>query len=285
MSSLTLSPTFNKNKVFILHKSELNKRLDPFYYVPSLVELERKILAKHPKKLRDYVVSLSSGATPKTTESEKYYSEKENGIPFLRVQNLSPTGVLEFEDCKYINKKTHENYLKRSQVFENDLLIKITGVGRMAVASVAPENFEGNINQHIVVIRTKDKETSETRSSFMTYTAKAAMRNRKGKRNTVLPNSQRKTENRKLPAVPAFSKNAKTNMTAKAKKKTPQSIRTPFSGREKWKGRLGRNAPFLCLPFLLCITPLYPRTKTFSTAKLLLHPNFTPRGCTMVYTI
>ena len=133
--------------------------------------------------------------------------------------------------------------------------------------------------------RTKDKETSETRSSFMTYTAKAAMRNKKGKRNTVLPNSQRKTENRKLPAVPAFSKNAKTNMTAKAKKKTPQSIRTPFSGREKWKGRLGRNAPFLCLPFLLCITPLYPRTKTFSTAKLLLHPNFTPRGCTVVYTI
>src|SRR3989338_7030576 len=167
MSSLTLSPTFNKNKVFILHKSELNKRLDPFYYVPSLVELERKVLAKHPKKLRDYVISLSSGATPKTTESEKYYSEKENGIPFLRVQNLSPTGVLEFEDCKYINKKTHENYLKRSQVFENDLLIKITGVGRMAVASVAPENFEGNINQHIVVIRTKDKETSETLAAFL----------------------------------------------------------------------------------------------------------------------
>src|SRR3990172_3055972 len=167
MNGFTLSPTLNKNKVFLLQKSEVEKRLDPFYYVPSLVELERKVLAKHPKKLRDYVVSLSSGATPKTTESEKYYSEKENGIPFLRVQNLSPTGVLEFEDCKYINKETHEGYLKRSQVFENDLLIKITGVGRMAVASVAPANFEGNINQHIVVIRTKDKQTSETLAAFL----------------------------------------------------------------------------------------------------------------------
>ncbi|MEK7746773.1 MAG: restriction endonuclease subunit S [Elusimicrobiota bacterium] len=167
MSNLTLSPTFNKNKVFILNRSEIEKRLDPFYYVPELVELERKVLAKKPKKLRDYVVSLSSGATPKTTESEKYYTEKENGIPFLRVQNLSPTGVLEFEDCKYINKETHEGYLKRSQVFENDLLIKITGVGRMAVASVAPESFEGNINQHIVVIRTKDKQTSETLAAFL----------------------------------------------------------------------------------------------------------------------
>lgn len=167
MSGFTISPTLNKNKVFILQKSEVEKRLDPFYYVPTLVELERKVLARHPKKLRDYVVSLSSGATPKTTESEKYYAEKENGVPFLRVQNLSPTGILEFDDCKYINEETHNGMLKRSQVFENDLLIKITGVGRMAVASVAPANFEGNINQHIVVIRTKDKQTSETLAAFL----------------------------------------------------------------------------------------------------------------------
>jgi restriction endonuclease S subunit len=167
MNGFAISPMLNKNKVFLLQKSELGKRFDPFYYVPTFVELERKVLAKHPKKLRDYVGSLSSGATPKTTESDKYYTQKESGIPFLRVQNLSPTGVLEFEDCKYINKETHDGYLKRSQVFENDLLIKITGVGRMAVTSVAPANFEGNINQHIVVIRTKDKQTSEMLAAFL----------------------------------------------------------------------------------------------------------------------
>src|SRR3990170_5180836 len=132
MSSLTLSQSLNKNKVFILNRREIEKRFDPFYYVPSLVELERKVLAKHPKKLRDYVISLASGATPKRDEEEKYYSDADNGIPFLRVQNLSPTGVLEFEDCKYINKETHEGYLKRSQVSAGDLLVKITGVGRMA---------------------------------------------------------------------------------------------------------------------------------------------------------
>ena len=167
MSSYNLSPTLNKNRIFILQKSELEKRLDPFYYVPELLELEKKVLAKKPKKLRDYVVSLASGATPKTTESEKYYAEKENGIPFLRVQNLSPTGVLEFEDCKYINQETHEKYLKRSQVFAGDLLVKITGVGRMAIASVAPQNFEGNINQHVCVIRTGSKEISETLAAFL----------------------------------------------------------------------------------------------------------------------
>lgn len=167
MSSFTLSPKFNKNKVFIVHKRELDKRLDPFYYVPELVELEKQVLAHKPKRLRDYVTYMASGATPKTTESDLYYSDAENGVPFLRVQNLSRTGVLEFDDCKYINHQTHTEYLKRSQVFENDLLVKITGVGRMAIASVAPEGFEGNINQHVVVFKTKNKQTSETLAAFL----------------------------------------------------------------------------------------------------------------------
>lgn len=167
MSTYTISPTLNKSRVFILQKSELEKRFDPFFYVPELLELEKKVLAKKPKKLRDYVKGLASGATPKTTESEKYYAEKENGIPFLRVQNLSPTGVLEFDDCKYINEETHNGMLKRSQVSAGDLLVKITGVGRMAVASVAPKGFEGNINQHVCVIKTGSKEISETLAAFL----------------------------------------------------------------------------------------------------------------------
>lgn len=167
MSSFTISPTLNKSRVFILQKSELEKRFDPFFYIPELLELEKKVLAKKPKKLRDYVKGLASGATPKTTESEKYYAEKENGIPFLRVQNLSPTGILEFDDCKYINEETHNGMLKRSQVSAGDLLVKITGVGRMAVASVAPEGFEGNINQHVCVIKTGSKEISETLAAFL----------------------------------------------------------------------------------------------------------------------
>ena len=168
MSSYTISNTqLNPNRVFILQKSEIEKRLDPFYYVPELLELERKVLAKRPKRLRDYVKSIASGATPKTAEVEKYYSDKENGKPFLRVQNLSPTGILEFDDCKYINEETHNGMLKRSRVSEGDLLVKITGVGRMAVASVAPENFEGNINQHVCVIKTGSKEVSETLAAYL----------------------------------------------------------------------------------------------------------------------
>ena len=167
MGEYSIPASLNKNRIFLLHRSELEQRFDPFYYVPDLVELEKKVLAKKPKKLRDFVKSIASGATPKTTESEKYYSEKGIGVPFLRVQNLSPTGILEFDDCKYINKETHNGMLARSQVSAGDLLVKITGVGRMAVASVAPEGFYGNINQHVCVIKTGSKEISETLAAFL----------------------------------------------------------------------------------------------------------------------
>ncbi|AHB99221.1 hypothetical protein [Francisella orientalis] len=71
------------------------------------------------------------------------------------------------DDVKYINQETHQGLLKRSQVAEGDLLIKITGVGRMAVASIAPEGFVGNINQHIVVIKTSDKKLSEGIAAYL----------------------------------------------------------------------------------------------------------------------
>ena len=70
------------------------------------------------------------------------------------MRECKPVRQQEFwvNDCKYINEETHNRMLKRSQVSAGDLLVKIT-FGRMAVASVA-QGFEGNINQHVCVIKT-----------------------------------------------------------------------------------------------------------------------------------
>lgn len=84
----------------------------------------------------------------------------------MRVQNVTEEG-LNLTDCKYINFDTHNGMLKRSQVKEGYLITKITGVGRMAVSSVAPKGFEGNINQHLVAIKTDSYETSEVLSAFL----------------------------------------------------------------------------------------------------------------------
>jgi len=167
MTSFRLSESINKNKVFLVNKSRIEKRLDPFYYIPELTQLEEQVLKKSPQKLFHYAKAFSSGATPKTTESEKYYTDAENGIPFLRVQNLSTTSILNFDNLKYINEETHNGMLARSKVKGGDLLIKITGVGRMAVSSVAPEDFKGNVNQHMVVMKTNSHETSKILAAYL----------------------------------------------------------------------------------------------------------------------
>ena len=62
---------------------------------------------------------------------------------------------------------THNGLLQRSQVAEGDLLVKITGVGRMAIASVAPKGFVGNTNQHMVVIKTGDADISKYLARYL----------------------------------------------------------------------------------------------------------------------
>ena len=157
----------NKDKIFIINRSEIEGRLEPVYYRPSIALLERKIRSLSTKKLRNYALSIAGGATPKKTEAEKYYSDSENGVPFLRVQNLQTTGGLSLDNCLYINQETHNGLLKRSQVAEGDLLIKITGVGRMAIASVAPKHFIGNTNQHMVVVKTGNSDTSKYLAHYL----------------------------------------------------------------------------------------------------------------------
>jgi type I restriction enzyme S subunit len=80
---------------------------------------------------------------------------------------LGASGAVQLDNCIYINEETHNGLLQRSQVAEGDLLVKITGVGRMAVASVAPKDFVGNTNQHMVVIKTGNASTSRYLARYL----------------------------------------------------------------------------------------------------------------------
>ena len=157
----------SQHKIFIVKKSEIEGRLEPDFYKPSIASLEKKIRSLSTKRLRSYAQSFAGGATPSKRESEKYYSDSEIGVPFLRVQNLQTTGELLLDGCIYINEDTHNRLLKRSQVSEGDLLVKITGVGRMAIASVAPKDFVGNTNQHMVVIKTGNPSVSKYLAHYL----------------------------------------------------------------------------------------------------------------------
>ena len=145
----------------------MQTRHDPYYYLPKFVRLEARVTARSTARLRDYVMAMSGGSTPKKEEEEKYYSDQKSGVPFVRVQNLNVDGHLSLDEVKYVNRETHDGLLNRSKVLQDDLLVKITGVGRMAVASVPPIGFEGNINQHIARIRTDSRATSEALAAWL----------------------------------------------------------------------------------------------------------------------
>lgn len=154
-------------EIYTVRKNEIDGRLDCDYYRPTYTKLENLVTKRTNKQLGDYINNISGGATPSLKNRKKYYTDNpDKGVPFLRVQNISPQGI-DLTDVKYITYETHNNLLSRSQVYEYDLITKITGVGRMAVSSVAPEGFEGNINQHLVVLQTDDLETSKTLAAFL----------------------------------------------------------------------------------------------------------------------
>jgi restriction endonuclease S subunit len=152
---------------FIVRRSAIETRWDPFYFQPHLVALEARVRAKTQRTLRDYTLHMAGGSTPLKSEGGKHYAPAESGVPFIRVQNLTTTGELDLEDVKYITESTHSTLLERSRLTGGELLVKITGVGRMAVAAVVPAGVDANINQHIAAIRTKNKQTSEALAAYL----------------------------------------------------------------------------------------------------------------------
>ena len=50
MSSYKITnPALNPKRVLILQKRELEKRFDPFFYIPELLELEKKYLQNNQR--------------------------------------------------------------------------------------------------------------------------------------------------------------------------------------------------------------------------------------------
>ncbi len=128
-------------------KSHRDKRLDADYYHPYHLQNLRKFESKsHP--LSEFIIHISGGATPLGAE----YPEE--GIPFLRVQNIMPNYISD-SDIKYLSPSQNQEIL-RSQLKKDDVLLTITGVSYGKSAVVTDEFVGANINQHSVKITVKN---------------------------------------------------------------------------------------------------------------------------------
>ena len=110
-------------------------------------------------RIKDFTTKVGSGVTPRGG-AEVYRLE---GIPLFRSQNVTNEGLL-LDDIAYISKEIHES-MSSTRLRANDVLLNITGasIGR---CYYLPKDFtEGNVNQHVCIIR----PTSKVLSPYLYY--------------------------------------------------------------------------------------------------------------------
>jgi len=102
-----------------------------------------------PARLADVCEVITKGTTPTTLGFE--FSDQ--GIGFLRAQNIDGGSVDYERDTLFIDERTHQA-LGRSQIRPGDVLVSIAGtIGR---AGIVPENAPIlNCNQAVAIVRTK----------------------------------------------------------------------------------------------------------------------------------
>ena len=111
--------------------------------------------------IEDLTDFIGSGVTPKGGR-DNYFKE---GIPFIRSMNVYPDGLY-LEDLAYITIEMH-NEMSRTKIKERDVLLNITGasIGR---ATYVPIGFgEGNVNQHVCILRCNDRIIPEYLSIYI----------------------------------------------------------------------------------------------------------------------
>ena len=100
---------------------------------------------------------ISTLVTKGTTPRGGNVAYTDEGIGFLRAENVAGIKDLDLSNLKCIDEDTHKNFLKRSIINENDLLITIAGtLGRTAI--VKKENLPLNANQAISITRLVNHE-------------------------------------------------------------------------------------------------------------------------------
>ena len=99
-------------------------------------------------RLSNITTLITKGTTPRGDA----YAYTNSGIGFLRAENIVGFDKISKKDLKYVNEATHYNFLKRSILEENDILITIAGtLGRTGM--VIKEDLPLNANQAVSIVR------------------------------------------------------------------------------------------------------------------------------------
>ena len=144
-----------EQKQAIIHQAvtgRIDVRTGQLYpaYKPSGIEWLGDVPAHWEVRRLGYLATkFGSGITPRGGATVY----QESGVPFLRSQNIHFSG-LKLRNVAHITERLHKE-LSGSFVKAGDVLLNITGASIGRACSV-PDNFaEGNVNQHVCIIRLK----------------------------------------------------------------------------------------------------------------------------------
>ena len=116
------------------------------------------------------ISSISVLVTKGTTPRGGNVAYSDNGIGFLRAENVAGLDQLDLSKLNYIDESTHTGYLKRSILEADDVLITIAGtLGRTAI--VKEEHLPLNANQAVAIIRLVDSNSVDLR--YLVYALNA----------------------------------------------------------------------------------------------------------------
>jgi len=117
-------------------------------------------LSSYPiKALGTLATKIGSGSTPKGGRAT-YPTE---GIPFIRSLNVRMRRF-QWDDIAFITEETHTR-MSSTRVRPKDVLLNITGASIGRVACAPDDVEEGNVNQHVAIIR----PTQELEPRFLMY--------------------------------------------------------------------------------------------------------------------
>lgn len=128
------------------------KRWDFGFHSPEYLQVLASLDRTYPvARFGDIITVLTDMGAFSLYKTEFFVDE---GVPFLRVQNVQEYGVDLEKDTKFISYEYHQQ-LKKSQLQPGDLLLTTKAV--IGVSAVVDENLgDCNISQNLVLIRLKE---------------------------------------------------------------------------------------------------------------------------------
>lgn len=130
----------NRVNIHMVSYDRINKanRFDPYYFQPKFKKLEESVRSfGNVKRLEDVVDFLEYGLMP----TQDYARTPEEGVPMIRVTNITSEGRIDMSDIKFIPFDTPK--LDEKRVKEGDVLMVQCGNTTGKVALV-PKELEGH---------------------------------------------------------------------------------------------------------------------------------------------